>query len=204
VIRTLLLLLSILLWLATPAFPQTQPAPETQPPETAPTTETPPPDKPSSTDCTNWDGLFADRLSNTYLLIGGLTTLVLIPLLIPMLFGYRYWWLTRPIVRWLVLATLGWALITALAVLIPQLAPKILWISYSTPPDYVKCADVPVASKGVLWGLFGDRERVVIAQEGAMWLGVIVVTSVGLALYWAAFLTLRQVRGSPAWWRKEN
>ena len=56
----------------------------------------------------------------------------------------------------------------------------------------------------MLWGLFGDHERVVIAQEGAMWLGVIVVTIAGLALYWAAFLALRQMRGSPAWWRKEN
>lgn len=166
------------------------------------------PAKPSSTDCTNMDGLFADKLSQTYLVLGSIFALLLLPTFFPLLLGYRAWWLTRPVLRWLVLAGGGWLLVLGFAILIPQLVASgtlsrdFLRIPYSTiRGEYAGCLDVPLSSKGVLWGWFGDKERALIAQEGSMWLGAMVVTVAGVAVYWSGFLLLRLWNGCPAWSR---
>jgi len=162
--------------------------------------------KPSSTFCTNQDGLFTDKLSQTYLVLGGITTLLLLPTLLPLGFGYRSWWMTRPVLRWLLIAVFGWALVLLVAILVPHLVlngtlpREAMQFAYSAiQSDYVDCLDVPVSSKGVLWGWFGDRERVVVVQEGATWFGALTVTLAGIALYWGLFFLLRLRMGSPSW-----
>lgn len=162
--------------------------------------------KPSSTVCTNQDALFADRFSTTYLVLGGVATLLLTPMLLPPLLGYRQWWLTRPLFRWVCIGLPLWMLILLLAIAVPQLVlagslPR-GWLNFSyglVPPEYVDCVDVPVRSKGVLFGFLGDEGRVVIAQEGSMWLGALLSTLVWCAAYGGLHALFRRRLGTPGW-----
>jgi hypothetical protein len=187
---------------------QPSPAPAEDPGAVAPA---PDDERPSGTFCTNQDALFSARLTQSYLVLGGLITLFALPLLLPMLLGYRWWWLTRPLARWLVLGGGGWLIVVTVAVWFPVLTAAgvlpdwFLRLSYSTVnPDYLRCVDVPVQSDGVLWGLFGDPRRVVLAQDGAMWFGVLTVTALGTLLYWITFYLWRLLAGAPSWRRRED
>lgn len=167
--------------------------------------------KPSSTVCTNQDALFADRLSSTYLVLGGITALLLTPLLLPPLLGYRQWWLTRPLFRWVWIGVPLWILVLLLAIVVPQLVvggslPRV-WLNVPyglVTTEYIDCVDVPVHSKGVLFGVFGDEGRVVIAQEGSMWLGALVSTLVWSAAYGSIHALLRWQLGTSGWSKREG
>ena len=83
--------------------------------------------------------------------------------------------MTRPIVRWVAVSSATWSIVLAFAIAIPQLKAsntlprKLFEFAYGNiPSDYVDCLSVPVLSKGVLWGLFGDshgEDEVVLRQE---------------------------------------
>jgi hypothetical protein len=154
--------------------------------------------------CKRQDDVFAQDFDALAFLASGGIFCFLLPWLIPMLLGYRWWWLTEPVPRWAILASVGTLLAAIAFVVLPAFAargmvsPALGLALYpGVSPEYAACGGAEIESRGLLWGLVGQGRAAVIASPALMGLVFFGGVAVWSALYWLASVIWLRWRGLP-------
>ena len=146
---------------------------------------TPPPRKLSvdPTFCAEADQSFGRNFEIYGLVIAGGLLCAVVPLLLPPLLGFRWWWLTQPTLRWVVLFITGAFLVGFLWIALPSLGrdtsrfQRVGLIAFpDVPPKYYECIELArsgaesggFSGATLFGGLLGSGTAPLVAQTGAL------------------------------------
>ena len=168
-----------------------QNAPSAQPPSSqpapAPVQETqPPPARKLSVDptfCAETDRSFGNNFEVYGLIVAGGLLCGVLPLMLPSLLGFRWWWLTQPTLRWVVLFFAGTLIVGLLWIALPSLGrdtsrfARVGLIAYpDVPARYYECIELArsgsesggFSGATLFGGLLGNGTMPLVAQTGAL------------------------------------
>ncbi|MCC6857209.1 MAG: hypothetical protein IT158_01540 [Bryobacterales bacterium] len=154
--------------------------------------------------CKRQDDVFAQDFDGLVFLVALGLFCFLVPWLLPMLLGYRGWWLTRPLARWAAIASVGTLAAAIAFVVLPALAargmiPPALGLALypGVSPEYAGCGTAEIESRGLLWGLVGRGRAAVIAGPVRMLLVFVAGAATWSLLYWLVSVLWLRWRGLP-------